>query len=143
MKLDITRLQEEIKSGEESLTKYPMNGLRSMPNWVHRLKKRAELKGQISKILEQRNSIDKEIKDIRIKISTLETGSIKMKAQIDEKMNRRSVIEKSITDLSISIVDLEKKAQVSRGRIGCIGKQAKSDLEEKITSIEENLFQQK
>jgi len=91
---DITRLQEEIKSGEESLSDISNEHAEINADLSSSTDKENELKDQIAKIQEQRNFIDKAIKDIRIKISNLETGSIKVKAQIDEKINRRSVIEK-------------------------------------------------
>ena len=136
--VDITRLQEEIKSGEESLTEISTERADINTELGTSVEKESDLKGQISRILEQRNSIEKSIKEIRNKISTLETGSIKMKAQIDEKMNRKSVIETSITDLSTSIIELEKKGQIAGEELEA-SKQAKSDLEEKINAIEEYL----
>jgi chromosome segregation protein len=137
---DITRLQEEIRSGEESLSDISNEHEGIKAELSSSTEKENELKDQISKIQEQRNLIDKAIKDVRIKISNLETGSIKVKAQIDEKMNRKSVIEKSITDLSKSIIELEKKAQ-SIGAELAAAEQGKADLEEKIAAIEENLHQ--
>ena len=136
--VDITRLQEEIKSGEESLTGISNERAEINTELGTSVEKESDLKSQISSILEQRNSIERTIKDIRNKISTLETGSIKMKAQIDEKINRRTVIEKSITDLSASIIELEKKAQVAGEELEA-SKQAKTGLEEKIIAIDEYL----
>ncbi len=55
--VDITRLEEEIKSGEESLTEISNERAEINAELDTSVEKEAELKGQICKILDQRNSI--------------------------------------------------------------------------------------
>lgn len=136
--VEITRLQEEIKSGEDSLSEISNEREEIKAELVTSKEKERELTAQISKIQEKRNLIDNAIKDIRVKISNLETGSIKMKAQIDEKTNRSEVIEKSLDDLSNSIADLDKKAQTIESELDA-AKQINSELEEKIETLGESV----
>lgn len=138
--LDITRLEEEIRANEESLAEiiHEQSDIKSDLN--NSTEKAKLLNDELVRIQEKRNIIDRSIKDIRARITSLETETFRFKAQIDEKSNRSKVIEKALVDLSSALVELETKIQSSTKELTGYEEQ-KTTLEEKILAIDNFLAQ--
>ncbi len=136
--LDITRLEEEIRSGKLSLDEISNESQEIKTELDSALEKEILLNKQISGIQDQRDQIDKVIKDLRKSISNLETGSIKNRIQLDEKSNRHKVLEKSFVDIASSIVELNNSAESTNEKLQQAQK-TNNDLSSQVKSIEDQL----
>jgi chromosome segregation protein len=136
--LDITRLEEEIRSSQLSLDEISNESHDIKTDLNSLLEKEILLNKQISGIQNQRDQIDKVIKDLRKSISNLETGSIKNRIQLDEKSNRQKTLEKSFVDIASSIVELKNNAQLSNEKLQQAQK-TNNDLCGQVKTIEDQL----
>jgi chromosome segregation protein len=136
--LDITRLEEEIRSGQLSLDEISNESQEIKTDLNSLLEKEILLNKQISGIQNQRDQIDKVIKELRKSISNLETGSIKNRIQLDEKSNRQKTLEKSFVDIASSIVELKNNAQSSNEKLQQAQK-TNNDLSGQVKTIEDQL----
>jgi chromosome segregation protein len=136
--LDITRLEEEIRSSQLSLDEISNESQDIKTDLNSLLEKEILLNKQISGIQNQRDQIDKVIKELRKSISNLETGSIKNRIQLDEKSNRQKTLEKSFVDIASSIVELKNNAQLSNEKLQQAQK-TNNDLCGQVKTIEDQL----
>ncbi len=111
--LEITRLEEEIKAGNESLDVISGESVGINDELSIAIAKESEFREKLKSIQSNRDEIEKEIRDTRQKILNLENSSIKNQAQVEEKNNRKVFLERSILEMSEAIIELEKTSQSS------------------------------
>ena len=136
--LDITRLEEEIRSGKLSLDEISNESQEIKAELDSSLEKEILLNKQITEIQTKRDQIDKVIKELRKSISNLETGSIKNRIQLDEKSNRQKVLDKSYADIAASLVELKNNAQSTNEKLQQAQK-TNDDLSGQVKKIEDQL----
>jgi chromosome segregation protein len=136
--LDITRLEEEIRSGKLSLDEITNESQEIKSELDSSIEKETQLKKQIGEIQSKRDQVDNVIKDLRKMISNLETGSIKNRIQLDEKSNRHKVLDKSYADITASLVELKHNSQMANEKL-LHAQKVNDDLTIKFQTIEDYL----
>lgn len=140
--VDITRLQEEIESGNLSLEEI-LREATSIENELGTSREKEEaIKSQISTISSQKDILENKIKAVRARITTLENSIIKTRAQMEEKNSRSKSLEKSLSSLTDTVTGIT----ISLSKINSLFSGARDRKEEcarKLDGVNEELANQR